>query len=91
MSFPGQKEFEDRFRVRFSELLEKAQEIMTILARINVPTHPGLAAPLSGPDPSIISGTEMQDGDDSEMQDGDESEDIDPPATAKSPNADHTL
>lgn len=80
MSFPGQKEFEDRFRARFYKLWEITQEIVRIIARINVPRNAGFAAPLLGPTPSIISSTEMPDGD--------ESEDIDPPAITKSHNAD---
>lgn len=80
MSFPGQKEFEDSLRVLFYELWEITQDCAEILARINVPGDAGLAAPLLGPAPSVISDTEMPDGDDSD--------EIDQPAIAKSDNVD---
>lgn len=80
MTFPGQREFEVRFRARFYKLWEITQEIVRILGRINVPRDAGFAAPLLGPAPSVISGIEMPDGD--------ESEDIVSPAIAKSHNGD---
>lgn len=85
MSFPGQKEFEDGLRVRFYELWDVTQDCVEILARINVPGDGGLATPLGGPAPSVIS--------DTEMPDADESDDIDPPAIAKSDDdvVDHPL
>jgi hypothetical protein len=80
MSFPGQKEFEDRFRARFRKLWLMTQEIVRVLGRINVPRNAEFAAPLIGPAPSILSGFDMPEGDDNESED--EDMDMDTPAIA---------